>query len=32
MGDAKLAEILTETLRRMQETCRIRQGKKPYDY
>ncbi|UCE50217.1 MAG: 1-acyl-sn-glycerol-3-phosphate acyltransferase [Phycisphaerales bacterium] len=32
MGDAKLAQVLTETLRRMQKTCRIRQGKKPYDY
>lgn len=32
MGDAKLAEVLTETLRQMQTTCRIKQGKKPYDY
>lgn len=32
MGDAKLAEVLTDTLRRMQRTCRIKQGKKPYDY
>ena len=32
MGDAKLAEVLTDTLRQMQTTCRIKQGKKPYDY
>ena len=32
MGDARLAEVLTETLRQMQTTCRIKQGKKPYDY
>jgi len=32
MGDEKLAEVLTETLRRMQTECRIRQGKEPYDY
>ena len=32
MGDEKLAEVLTETLRRMQSESRIKQGKKPYDY
>jgi len=32
MGDRKLAEVLTDTLRRMQNECRIKQGKKPYDY
>lgn len=32
MGDDKLAEALTDTLRRMQTECRTRQGKKPYDY
>ena len=32
MGDEKLAELLTETLRQMQTTCRLDQGKKPYDY
>ena len=32
MGDRKLAEVLTETLRRMQNECRVRQGKKPFDY
>ena len=32
MGDKKLAELLTETLRRMQTESRIKQGKKPYDY
>jgi 1-acyl-sn-glycerol-3-phosphate acyltransferase len=32
MGDEKLAELLTETLRRMQTECRLAQGKKPYDY
>ena len=32
MGDAKLAEVLTDTLRQMQTVCRIKQGKKPYDY
>ena len=32
MGDEKLAEVLTDTLRRMQTECRIRQGKEPYDY
>ena len=32
MGDEKLAEVLTDTLRRMQAECRTKQGKKPYDY
>ena len=32
MGDAKLAELLTVTLRQMQNECRIKQGKEPYDY
>jgi hypothetical protein len=32
MSDEKLAEVLTDTLRRMQNQCRLKQGKKPYDY
>ncbi len=32
MGDVKLAQVLTETLRQMQIESRIKQGKKPYDY
>jgi 1-acyl-sn-glycerol-3-phosphate acyltransferase len=32
MGDKKLAEVLTDTLRRMQTNCRIKQGKKPFNY
>lgn len=32
MSDDKLAQILTDTLRRMQNECRIKQGKEPYDY
>jgi 1-acyl-sn-glycerol-3-phosphate acyltransferase len=32
MSDRKLAEILTDRLRQMQKECRIRQGKKPYNY
>lgn len=32
MSDRKLAELLTKTLRQMQNDCRIKQGKKPYDY
>ena len=32
MGDKKLAEYLTETLRQMQTKSRIEQGKVPYDY
>jgi 1-acyl-sn-glycerol-3-phosphate acyltransferase len=30
--DKELAKLLTETLRRMQSDCRIRQGKEPYSY
>jgi len=32
MGDEKLAEVLTDTLRQMQTEIRIKHGKKPYDY
>ena len=32
MGDRKLAELLTDTLRQMQTKIRVKQGKKPYDY
>ncbi|MHC4241488.1 MAG: lysophospholipid acyltransferase family protein [Planctomycetota bacterium] len=32
MGDKKLAELLTQTLRNMQTESRIKQGKIPYDY
>jgi cytidylate kinase len=32
MGDRKLAEVLTDTLRRMQNDCRLKQGKEPYSY
>ncbi len=32
MGDEKLAEVLTDTLRQMQTKIRVKQGKKPYDY
>jgi 1-acyl-sn-glycerol-3-phosphate acyltransferase len=32
MGDEKLAELLTDTLRQIQTKSRIDQGKKPYDY
>ncbi|MCK4753190.1 MAG: 1-acyl-sn-glycerol-3-phosphate acyltransferase [Planctomycetes bacterium] len=32
MNDKELAENLTATLRKMQSDCRIKQGKKPYDY
>lgn len=32
MGDKKLAEAVTKTLRRMQTECRVKRGKKPYDY
>jgi 1-acyl-sn-glycerol-3-phosphate acyltransferase len=32
MSNEELAEILTETLRKMQNESRIRQGKEPYDY
>jgi 1-acyl-sn-glycerol-3-phosphate acyltransferase len=32
MGDKKLAEAVTETLRRMQTEGRVKHGKEPYDY
>jgi len=32
MGDKKLAEYLTRTLRQMQAESRLEQGKKPYNY
>lgn len=32
MGDEKLANVLTETLRHMQNKLRIQHGKEPYDY
>jgi len=32
MNDRELAEKLTHTLRRMQNDCRVKQGKEPYDY
>ena len=32
MNDRELAGNLTDTLRRMQNDCRIKQGKKPYSY
>ena len=32
MGDERLAETVTDTLRRMQTECRVKHGKKPYDY
>ena len=32
MSDRKLAKVLTDTLRRMQNECRMKQGKEPYDY
>jgi 1-acyl-sn-glycerol-3-phosphate acyltransferase len=32
MGNEKLAEVLTVTLRKMQNESRIKQSKKPYDY
>jgi 1-acyl-sn-glycerol-3-phosphate acyltransferase len=32
MNDKKLAAMLTDRLRQMQKECRIRQGKKPYNY
>ncbi|MHC4324046.1 MAG: lysophospholipid acyltransferase family protein [Planctomycetota bacterium] len=32
MGNEKLAEVLTKTLRQMQNESRIKQGKEPYDY
>jgi len=32
MSDRQLAEVLTDTLRRMQTKTRIKHGKEPYDY
>lgn len=32
MDDKELAEVLTDTLRRMQNNCRVKHGKKPYNY
>jgi 1-acyl-sn-glycerol-3-phosphate acyltransferase len=32
MHDKKLAKLLTDTLREMQNDCRVKQGKKPYGY
>ena len=32
MNDRELAELLTDTLRRMQTESRIRHGKEPYNY
>jgi 1-acyl-sn-glycerol-3-phosphate acyltransferase len=32
MGDKKLAEVLTNTLRRMQNDCRVGHSKIPYNY
>lgn len=32
MTDRELAENLTDTLRRMQNDCRVKQGKEPYNY
>jgi cytidylate kinase len=32
MDDRELAKLLTDTLRKMQNDCRVNQGKKPYDY
>jgi 1-acyl-sn-glycerol-3-phosphate acyltransferase len=32
MGDEKLAEVLTDTLRQIQTEIRIKYGKKPYNY
>ncbi len=32
MGDKKLAELLTGTLRQMQTEIRVKQGKKPFEY
>jgi 1-acyl-sn-glycerol-3-phosphate acyltransferase len=32
MGDEKLADVLTDTLRQMQTKLRIRNGREPYDY
>ena len=32
MGDEKLAELLRDTLRQMQNESRVEKGKEPYDY
>jgi 1-acyl-sn-glycerol-3-phosphate acyltransferase len=32
MNDKELAELLTDTLRRMQNDCRVKHGKEPYSY
>ena len=32
MDDKALAEVLTDTLRRMQNDCRVKHGKEPYNY
>jgi 1-acyl-sn-glycerol-3-phosphate acyltransferase len=32
MDDRELAERLTDTLRKMQNDCRVKQGKQPYNY
>jgi 1-acyl-sn-glycerol-3-phosphate acyltransferase len=32
MGDEKLTQLVTKTLRNMQNACRSKLGKKPYDY
>jgi len=32
MGDEKLAEHLTDTLRKMQNDCRIKMGREPFEY
>lgn len=32
MSNEELADYLTDTLRRMQHDCRMKQGKQPYDY
>jgi len=32
MNDEELAKRLTDTLRRMQNECRVKNGKEPYDY
>jgi 1-acyl-sn-glycerol-3-phosphate acyltransferase len=32
MNDSKLAEVLTATLQRMQNDCRVKHGKEPYNY
>ncbi len=32
IGDKALAQRLNNTLRRMQNECRVKQGKEPYNY